>query len=45
MIKKGVTPKIYAFSTLMLAFSLLLVLISLFFRRKGGEDTPIDLSL
>jgi spermidine/putrescine transport system permease protein len=45
MIKKGVTPKINAVSTLMLAFSLLLVLISLFFRRKGGEDTPIDLSL
>jgi spermidine/putrescine transport system permease protein len=45
MIKKGVTPKINAVSTLMLLFSLLLVLISVFFRRKGGEDTPVDLSL
>jgi spermidine/putrescine transport system permease protein len=45
MIKKGVTPKINAVSTLMLAFSLMLVLISLFFRKKGGEDTPIDLGL
>lgn len=45
MIKKGVTPKINAVSTLMLAFSLMLVLISLFFRKKGGEDTPVDLSL
>ncbi len=45
MIKKGVTPKINAVSSLMLVFSLLLVLISLFFRKKGGEDTPIDLSL
>lgn len=45
MIKKGVTPKINAVSTLMLAFSLMLVLISLFSRKKGGEDTPVDLSL
>lgn len=45
MIKKGVTPKINAVSTLMLAFSFMLVLISLFFRKKGGEDTPVDLSL
>lgn len=44
MIKKGVTPKINAVSTLMLGFSLMLILISLVARR-GGDDTPIDLSL
>lgn len=42
MIKKGVTPKINAVSSLMLAFSLLLVMISLI-SRKGGEDQPIDI--
>lgn len=45
MIKKGVTPKINAVSTLMLVFSLLLISISLFSRKGGGEDSPIDLSL
>jgi len=45
MIKKGVTPKINAVSTLMVAFSLLLILISLVFRKGGDKDTPIDLSL
>jgi spermidine/putrescine transport system permease protein len=45
MIKKGVTPKINAVSTLMVAFSLLLILISLVFRKGGGKDTPIDLDL
>jgi len=44
MIKKGVTPKINAVSTVMLGASLLLVLISLI-SRKGGEDKPIDLTL
>ncbi len=44
MIKKGVTPKINAVSTLMLAASLLLVIISLV-ARKGGEDAPVDLNL
>ena len=44
MIKKGVTPKINAVSTLMLAFSLLLILISLIFRR-GGDDGKIDIGL
>ena len=44
MIKKGVTPKINAVSTLMLAFSLLLILISLISRR-GGEDGKIDVGL
>jgi spermidine/putrescine transport system permease protein len=43
MIKKGVTPKINAVSSLMLAFSLLLVMISLVSRRKGGEEQPIEL--
>jgi spermidine/putrescine transport system permease protein len=44
MIKKGVTPKINAVSSLMLAFSLLLILISLVARR-GGEKNPIDLNI
>jgi spermidine/putrescine transport system permease protein len=44
MIKKGVTPKINAVSTLMLAFSLVLILISLVFRR-GGDDGKIDIGL
>lgn len=42
MIKKGVTPKINAVSTLMLAFSLVLVMISLV-SRKGGEDQPLEI--
>jgi spermidine/putrescine transport system permease protein len=42
MIKKGVTPKINAVSSLMLAFSLLLVMISLI-SRKGGEEKPLDI--
>jgi len=45
MIRKGVTPKINAVSTLMVAFSLLLILISLVFRKGGDKDTPIDLGL
>ena len=45
MIKKGVTPKINAVSTLMLVFSLLLISISLFSRKGGDSDSPIDLSL
>ena len=44
MIKKGVTPKINAVSTLMLAGSLLLVLVSLF-SRKGGDDSSVDLTI
>jgi len=44
MIKRGVTPKINAVSTLMLAASLLLVIVSLVTRR-GGEKAPIDLNL
>ncbi len=44
MIRKGVTPKINALSTLMLAGSLLLVLLSILLR-KGDQDTPIDLNL
>jgi spermidine/putrescine transport system permease protein len=44
MIKKGVTPKINAVSTLMLGFSLMLIIISLI-TRKGGDETPVDLSL
>lgn len=45
MIKKGVTPKINAVSTLMLVFSLLLISISLFSRKGGDNNSPIDLSL
>jgi spermidine/putrescine transport system permease protein len=44
MIKKVVTPKINAVSTVMLAASLLLVIISLFMRR-GGEETSIDIGI
>lgn len=44
MIKKGVTPKINAVSSLMLAFSLMLVLISLI-ARKGGGEKSIDIKL
>lgn len=43
MIKKGVTPKINAVSSLMLAFSLLLVMVSLISRRKGGEEQPVEI--
>lgn len=45
MIKRGVTPKINAVSTLMLLVSLLLVMVSLFLRRKGGRESPIDLNV
>lgn len=44
LIKRGVTPKINAVSTLMLLFSLALVMVSLFIRR-GEKDKPIDLGL
>jgi spermidine/putrescine transport system permease protein len=44
LIKKGVTPKINAVSTLMLGFSLMLIIISLITRR-GGDDTPIDINI
>ena len=44
MIKKGVTPKINAVSTLMLAFSLILIGISLIFRKgDDDDDSPIQL--
>jgi spermidine/putrescine transport system permease protein len=44
MIKKGVTPKINAVSSLMLAFSLMLILISIVSRR-GGDKKTIDLNI
>ena len=44
LIKKGVTPKINAVSTLMLGFSLMLIIISLI-TRKGGDDTPLDITI
>lgn len=43
MIKKGVTPKINAISTLMLAMSLILITFSLISRKRGGEDQPLDM--
>ncbi len=45
MIKKGVTPKINAVSTLMLLFSLMLVAISLILSRGGEEDTSTNIVL
>lgn len=44
LVKKGVTPKINAISTLMLAFSLTLLLISRLFQR-GGDGTPIEFEM
>lgn len=44
MIKRGVTPKINAVSTLMLGVSLLLVTLSLL-SRKGGKDKSTDLGI
>ena len=41
LVKKGVTPKINAISTVMLAGSLTLVLIALLFQRKGGGTKSI----
>jgi spermidine/putrescine transport system permease protein len=43
LLKKGVTPKINAISTLMVAFSLTLVLLSLVLRRRGGEGTKVEI--
>jgi len=44
MIKRGVTPKINAVSSLMLAFSLCLVIISLI-ARKGDKESHVDIGL
>ncbi|MBU1659965.1 MAG: ABC transporter permease [Chloroflexi bacterium] len=43
MIKKGVTPKINAVSTLMLGVSLLLVTISLVLQRGGDSEGKVDM--
>lgn len=45
MVKKGITPKINAVSTTMLAVSLTLILISRFFRKKDDEGPEFDLDL
>lgn len=45
MIKKGITPKINAVSTLMLAFSLLLIAISLFSRKKDNQNGSANIDL
>ncbi len=44
MIKKGVTPKINAVSTLMLVFSLVMIGVSLFSRR-GSDEGPAELNI
>ena len=43
MIKKGVTPKINAVSTLMLAVSLSLVIISILLRTRSGDDETVQM--
>jgi spermidine/putrescine transport system permease protein len=43
MVKLGVTPEINAISTLLLVASMTLVLLSLFFQRKGG-GSPVDVA-
>jgi spermidine/putrescine transport system permease protein len=43
LLKKGVTPKINALSTLMVAFSLALVLLSVVLRRRGGEGAQVEI--
>lgn len=45
LLKKGITPKINALSTLMVAFSLILVLISIVLQRRGGEGTEVGLDV
>jgi spermidine/putrescine transport system permease protein len=40
MVKLGITPEINAVSTLLLLASGVLVMLSLFFQRKGGGSTP-----
>jgi ABC-type spermidine/putrescine transport system permease subunit II len=43
MIKKGVTPKINAVSTLMLAVSLTLVIISILLSRRSGDGDSVQM--
>ncbi len=43
MIKKGVTPKINALSTLMLAVSLSLVVISILLRTRSGDEESVQM--
>jgi spermidine/putrescine transport system permease protein len=45
LVKKGVTPKINAISTLMVAFSLSLVLLSRVMQRRGGKQPAAGLDL
>jgi spermidine/putrescine transport system permease protein len=45
LLKKGITPKINALSTLMVAFSLMLVLISIVLQRRGGEGSEVGLDV
>jgi ABC-type spermidine/putrescine transport system permease subunit II len=43
MIKKGVTPKINAVSTLMLVVSLSLVVVSILLSRRSGGDDSVQM--
>ncbi len=43
MIKKGVTPKINAVSTLMLVVSLSLVVVSILLRSRGGDEDAVQM--
>ena len=43
MIKKGVTPKINALSTLMLAVSLSLIIISILLRTRSGDEDSVQM--
>ncbi len=45
LVKKGVTPKINALSTLMVVFSLALVLVSRLVRARGGEKSETGFEL
>ncbi len=45
MIKKGVTPKINAVSTLMLIVSLSLVVVSMLLRLRSGEEEAVQLGM
>lgn len=44
MVKMGVTPKINALSTLMVSVSLVLILLSFALRKRGNNDSTMDLN-
>ena len=45
LVKKGVTPKINAISTMMVAFSLSLVLLSRLMQKRGGRQPAVGLEI